>query len=118
MIFANANCKKCGGDLNLIESTIVISTEVIMNCKEYNNKKKNLLRKTNIERLKVRNNSTASFYINMQFVLGLMQVGGGNIESEKAQTRFAGKKQQIYEERIDKAAKMGTYKTGIAAVGE
>ena len=27
-------------------------------------------------------------------------------------------KQQIYEERIDRAAKMGTYKTGIAVVEE
>ena len=32
--------------------------------------------------------------------------------------RFAKTKQQVYEERIDRAQKMGTYQTGIAVEGE
>ena len=82
LICGNAVCKKCFGDLNLTETTVGIATEVTLHCKQCESKKKNVVRQTDTKKMGIKKNCTASFSLNVQFVLALMQLGGGNSESE------------------------------------
>jgi len=80
----NTSCKSCGSEIKLTETTVGIATEVQLVCtnKNFNLNKCNFVRRTNTKIMQVKKSSSASFALNVQFVLALMQVGGGNSESE------------------------------------
>ena len=73
-------CKFCGSELDLMETTVGIATEVHLVCKRIkcSLNKKNLVRRTT----KFRKGSSESYALNCQLVLALMQIGCGNAESE------------------------------------
>ena len=81
MISENLVCKVCGGDIKLSDHTTGIATEINLSCKCCDMKKKNLVRQTNYREQKFRKNSSESFAINCQFIIGLMQIGGGASEA-------------------------------------
>ena len=81
MFSDNLVCRHCGSDVYINETTVGIATQVGLICKNRNCKlhQKSFVRKT-IDK-KIRNNSNAAFAINCQFVLALMQIGGGASEA-------------------------------------
>lgn len=83
LVCSNVCCKNCGSEVSLTETTTGIATEVKLKCKNRNCKldQKNKLRKCNYKNYRSRQGSSESFCINLQFVLGLMQVGAGAAES-------------------------------------
>ena len=80
LISENCICKFCGSELDLMETTVGIATEVHLVCKKVkcSLNKKSLVRRTT----QFRKGSSESYALNCQLVLALMQVGCGNAESE------------------------------------
>ena len=83
LISCNTVCKVCGSDVNIGETTIGIATQVVMTCKnkKCNIVKNNFVRRTNWKEHKFRIDSSESYALNCQFVLGLMQTGCGAQEA-------------------------------------
>lgn len=81
MIGSNVVCRDCGGDVKLTEATTGIATQIKLTCKSCAMMKKSLVRRTAAKKQKFRMDSSESFALNCQFVIGLMQVGGGSAEA-------------------------------------
>ena len=83
LLCTNLVCKKCGADVHVSEITIGIATQVSVACKgrHCNMKGNNKVRRTSDKNKDIRPNSSASFAINCQFVLALMQTGSGSTEA-------------------------------------
>ena len=82
LLHDNCQCKRCHGSVKLSECTVGISTEVILRCNNCDLEESNFVRRTKYDKLKYDKRSSESHAINCQFVLALMQIGGGNAESE------------------------------------
>ena len=82
LIVENTKCKNCGGEVDLSETTIGISTVVSLSCRHCKRKNEGFSRRTNYKELGFHQNASESYAINCQYVLGLMQMGAGNAESE------------------------------------
>ena len=82
LVHENCKCKKCNGPVRMLERTVGISTEVTLTCNDCNVKENSFVRRTKYDRLSFHKSSSESHAINCQFILALMQIGGGHSESE------------------------------------
>ena len=81
LISSNLVCKKCFSDISITETTVGIATEVTLTCKSCDLNEKNNVRRSDFRKHKFRQDSSESYALNCQFVLGLMQGGGGASEA-------------------------------------
>ena len=89
LVCSNLCCNRCGSGVKLNEKTVGIATQVGIVCNNSNCglNEKNIVRRTDYSRNgEIRKDSSASFALNCQFILFLMQIGGGATEAGLAVT--------------------------------
>ena len=88
LLCSNLCCNKCGASVKLCKRTVGIATQVEVICtnKQCGFNAKNDVRRTDCQKNNFRKDSSASFAVNCQFVIYLMQIGGGATEAGLALT--------------------------------
>ena len=54
IVCENTSCKFCGGDIDLVDETVGIVSEIFLSCRSCKNNKRSFVRRSNNEKMKAR----------------------------------------------------------------